>query len=200
MLLETALTTAEAVLNRGIRQSTTAAAICAQLDGRSMLVCLQRPSIDFSIQVVDGRVRVMPGTIDSADAGVSGPAVSMRRMLGADPDALLGNDEIRISGDTEVAEQFSALLRMASPDLEEELSHLIGDAAAHQLANAAREFQRWMAGASQSISRSMSEYLQEERREVPTRVELDEFLDAVDTLANDLARVEARVARLRRSD
>jgi ubiquinone biosynthesis protein UbiJ len=120
-------------------------------------------------------------------------------MLGADPEATLGNGEIQISGDTEIAEQFGALLRMARPDLEEELSHLIGDAAAHQLANAARDFQHWMAGASESISRSMSEYVQEERRDVPTRTELGEFLDAVDTLANDLARIEARVARLRRS-
>jgi ubiquinone biosynthesis protein UbiJ len=199
MLLETTLRTAEAVLNRGIGQSTTAAMICAKLEGRSLLVCLQRPSISFSIQAAAGRVRVLGGTTDSADASISGPAVSMRRMLGADPEATLGNGEIQISGDTEIAEQFGALLRMARPDLEEELSHLVGDAAAHQLANAARDFQHWIAGASQSISRSMSEYVQEERRDVPTRTELGEFLDAVDTLANDLARIEARVARLRRS-
>ncbi len=200
MLLEAALKSFEALLNRGIGQSTTAAAICAELEGRTLLVCTERPSSAFTLKAMGGRLTIRLGKSDAADAGISGPASSMTRLLGADTETPVGDSDIRISGDTEIAENFGALLRMARPDLEEEISHLIGDAAAHQLGNAAREFRSWMTGASESISRSVAEYLQEERRDLPTRAELEEFLDAVDTLANDFARVEARIARLRRRD
>jgi len=40
------------------------------------------------------------------------------------------------------------------------------------------------------------EYLQEEGRDVPTRVEVDEFLDGVDRLRDASERLEARLARL----
>ena len=51
--------------------------------------------------------------------------------------------------------------------------------------------------AAHSFSRSLSEYLREESRDLPTRLETDVFLAKVDALSNDLARAEARVARLR---
>ena len=43
----------------------------------------------------------------------------------------------------------------------------------------------------------MAEYLQEEGRDVPTRVEVEEFLEAVDQLREAADRLEARLARAR---
>ena len=45
----------------------------------------------------------------------------------------------------------------------------------------------------------MSEYLTVEKRSVLTHAELKHFLQAVDTLANDVERAAARVERLRNS-
>jgi ubiquinone biosynthesis protein UbiJ len=42
----------------------------------------------------------------------------------------------------------------------------------------------------------VAEYLQEEGRDVPTRVEVDEFLEDVDRLRDDTERLEARLSRL----
>ena len=45
----------------------------------------------------------------------------------------------------------------------------------------------------------MAEYLQEEGRDVPARVEVDEFLEGVDRLRDDTERLDAKLARLEAS-
>ncbi|GIT15267.1 MAG: hypothetical protein CM1200mP36_10230 [Gammaproteobacteria bacterium] len=48
-----------------------------------------------------------------------------------------------LAGDTETAEVFAELLRLARPELEEELSHLIGDVAAHRISQSAQRLIGW---------------------------------------------------------
>ena len=45
---------------------------------------------------------------------------------------------MRVSGDAETAQSFQKLFKAARPDFEEQLSRLVGDAAAHHMANVAR--------------------------------------------------------------
>jgi ubiquinone biosynthesis protein UbiJ len=68
--------------------------------------------------------------------------------------------------------------------------------AARQVANLARGVLQWGRRASGSLTGSVVEYLQEEGRDLPTRTEVDEFLEGVDGLREDVDRVEARVSRL----
>ena len=108
----------------------------------------------------------------------------------------LRGSAIRIAGDAEVAQRFQELLQQAQPDFEEELAGVFGDVAAHQMANFARGFFDWGRKAADSLALNVAEYLQEEGRDVPTRVELEEFLEAVDHLREAADRVEARLSRL----
>ena len=55
----------------------------------------------------------------------------------------------------------------ARPDFEEELSRVIGDVAAHQVANVARGFLDWGRKAGGSFATNVAEYLQEEGRDLP---------------------------------
>ncbi|MCE3285407.1 MAG: hypothetical protein K0R70_1663 [Steroidobacteraceae bacterium] len=73
---------------------------------------------------------------------------------------------------------------------------MIGDVAAHQVANVARGFLAWGRKAADAFSQNVAEYLQEEGRDVPTRTELEEFLESVDHLREATDRLEARLARL----
>jgi ubiquinone biosynthesis protein UbiJ len=103
---------------------------------------------------------------------------------------------VRIEGDAEVAQHFRELLAEAQPDFEEELSRVIGDVAARQVANFARGLLDWGRKASGSFAGSVAEFLQEEGRDLPTRTEVDEFLAGVDRVRDDAERLEARLARL----
>ncbi|MBL8201165.1 MAG: SCP2 sterol-binding domain-containing protein [Chromatiales bacterium] len=187
----------ELLINRGVGLSSTARAMAVALEARSLDVRLDGTPLALRLSARDGQVRVTAPGDGAAAATLAGPPLAMIRLLGGDPQALIREGEVRITGDTDIANQFRDLLHMARPDLEEELSKLVGDPVAHQVGNLARGFADWGLRAAESLSRSVGEYLTEERRTLPTRVEVDEFYRDVDRVANDVERAEARLARLK---
>jgi ubiquinone biosynthesis accessory factor UbiJ len=72
----------------------------------------------------------------------------------------------------------------------------VGDIAARQVGNFLRGVSGWGLDTADRLSRTVAEYLQEESRDLPARAELEAFLDQVDDLAADVARLEARLRRL----
>jgi ubiquinone biosynthesis protein UbiJ len=195
----------ERLINRGIGLSFTAQAMAAALDGKALDVRLDGTPLSVRLTAQDGQMRVtaigqMTGQATgetTAAATLAGSPLAMIRLLGGDPQALIREGEVRMTGDTDVANQFRDLLHMARPDLEDELSKLVGDPVAHQLGNLARGFADWGARAAESVSRSVGEYLTEERRTLPTRAEAQEFFRDVDRVTNDVERAEARLNRLK---
>ena len=184
------------LLNRGIRESAAATSLCTGLAGHSLALALDPPGLRLRMTAgIDG-LSLGPESDAPADATLSGPLSGFARLLLEDPAEVLRSGAVRIAGDTDIAERFQQLLSLARPDAEEELSRVIGDVAAHQVGNTARDLASWASRAAQSLGRSLGEYLQEERHDLPTRVEVDEFLADVDRLASDVDRAEARLRRL----
>lgn len=187
----------ERLLNRGIRSSTTATQLCEQLDGRALAVRVDDTGIGFRICANDGQLRVTERAGEDADAVMAGGPLSLQRLLGSDPEAAIRDGSVKISGDAEIATRFRELLKFAQPDVEEELSRLLGDPIAHQLGRMARNFESWAKRARHSLARSSAEYFQEESRDLPAPAEVQDFCQQVDELANAVARAEARLNQLR---
>ena len=185
----------EAILNGNVAQSGKARALVERLDGRSLALAADGTRLRLRMRVSEGRIHI-DDTDDPADARLSGTPLALLALAGPQAEEHLRGGGVRIEGDAEVAQRFRELLRHARPDFEEELSRSIGDVAAHQVANAARGFLEWGRRASDSLATSVAEFLQEEGRDVPTRLEVEEYLRAVDTLRNDVDRLEARLQRL----
>jgi ubiquinone biosynthesis protein UbiJ len=188
----------ELLLNRGLHESTTAAAIARDLEGRTLALRVEATPLDLRIRIADGRIRVTAPDSGTADAAISGSPIGLGRLLGADPQATVREGAVQVSGDSEIADAFRDLLRYASPDFEEELSRLVGDPLAHQAGNAVRGLARWNQAAARTLTRSIGEYLTEESGVLPTRQEMQDFSRAVDELVNAVARAEARVQRAQR--
>jgi ubiquinone biosynthesis protein UbiJ len=105
---------------------------------------------------------------------------------------------VHIEGDAEVAHGFSELLKLAKPDLEEELSRVVGDVAAHQLGNTVRSLLGFGRRVGDTFLQNAGEYLSEEGRDVPSKTEAEEFTRGVDTLRDDVERFAARLNALER--
>ena len=138
-----------------------------------------------------------PGYHADPDATLTGSPLSLARMSGPDPQRVIREGDVSVSGDAEVAEQFQYLLELVRPDFEEELSRFTGDAVAHEAGRFARGLAGWADNAGRSLGRSLAEYLTEESQALVTRVEADEFCAEVDTLSADVDRLEARLRILR---
>ena len=185
------------MLDAGVRYSTTAEALCAQLEGKSLQI--QPGPTAWAVYFIaeKGRLRLLPGQIDTPDAVISGSVANLARLAAADPEQVIREGKVRISGNAEVAEEFRALLDMVRPDWEEELSRLIGDPLAHSAGRAVRELRGWARGVRSSLGRSLAEYLTEESRDVAGAYELQEFCADVDALARDVDRAEAQLKQLK---
>ena len=175
----------ESLLNRQIAASSRARGLLASLAGRSLE--LRFPPTPFRLRACR-----------HADAVIEGTPLAFLRLLTNASTTTIRAGGLDVRGDAEVAEGFRSLFEAARPDLEEELSRFTGDAAAHHAARLAREAADFGRRAGDALARNLSEFLSEESRDVPARVEVEEFLDGVDRFREAVDRLEARVAALSR--
>lgn len=121
---------------------------------------------------------------------------SLRLALGGDYQYMLKNGALRIEGDVELANQLRAILKSIDVDWEEIASKYVGDAAAYQMGVFSRRINNYRQKSVENFRLDVSEYLQEESRIVPTKIEIEQFLSSVDELDADIDRLEMRTKRL----
>jgi ubiquinone biosynthesis protein UbiJ len=188
----------ERLLNRQLAESETARAEIAGLEGRVFGLELGGSALAIHMVVEAGRLELRSAVDEPADAHVSGTVSGFVRLATGDPQAAIRDGLVSFSGDVDVAQQFSRLLRALRPDWEEELSRLTGDVIAYRIGETVRRAGRFGVRFLDSLARNTADYLQEERRDLVGRHELDAFFADVDRTRDDVARLDARIARLER--
>jgi len=191
------LTPLESILNRNIAGSSAARAACKRLAGKTLAVHLtaapQNKLLSLYVNCGDDRISLTSASDAPVAATLSGSPLAYLSMAAAPPESAMRSGNVRIEGDAEVAQAFRDLLKAAQPDVEEEFARLVGDVAAHRIGNLARGAVAFGKRAADTFAQNVSEFLQEESRDVVTRVELDEFSDLVDRLREAADRAEARL-------
>jgi ubiquinone biosynthesis accessory factor UbiJ len=187
----------ERELNRLVGESTAARELLEGLDGTSFAVHVEGLPLTGVLHAEGERLRI--------DTDFGGATVTLRatpldllRLAGSDGLGGVKRTRADFSGDLEVAERYSQLLKLARPDLEDELSKWIGDIPAHALGEAARGAGAWLSRAASALTMNTAEYLQEESRAVPAPLEAQAFYADLETLRDDVERAAARLARLER--
>ncbi len=173
---------------------------------------LQGSVLEAHVQGVDKRFQLHPSAtgvgvvlVDGdgqqsavvPDVTISGPPFTLLRLLGSlgSVDGVLPPD-VSVSGELQLVQKLTRLAKRANIDWEEPLSKLFGDSVAHEIGRGVRGFVSWAHAASETFSSDMGEYLREERRLAPTRLEVDDFATGVDQTRDHVERLEVRVARL----
>ena len=180
-----------AVVNRQIAMTTPARELCAEMAGSVIAVQVSNTAIAMYFKVLEDTLLLSADYDQEPDAIISGSLLSLASLAGGEGAIRRGDVDLR--GDAELAQSFRKLLRLATPDFEEEMSTFIGDAPAHGIGQVARRIGRWGRDASSTMRQNISEYLQEESRALPSRNEVDAFRQDVDALRDDVARLEARI-------
>ncbi len=188
----------ESLLNRSLADSASAQAVCRRLEGRVLAIHVTGPELSVYFRSLGNTLELATKSEGTVAATISGTPLALLGLIAKSPESQIRSGVVRIEGDAEAAQNFQTLLKLARPDLEEELSRLVGDVAAHQVGSLARSALRFGQKAARTFSQNVSEYLQEESRDVPTRLEVNEFSSGVDRLRDDVERAEARLALLER--
>ena len=136
-------------------------------------------------------------TAGGVDAVIAGSVPALLQLAGAGGHrGKIRPVPAQVRGDAEIANLYRQLFALARPDMEEELSRLVGDPAARRLSRFARSAISWARRARRTAGENIAEYLQEESRDLVNASELEEFLQGVDVVREAADRVEARIARL----
>jgi ubiquinone biosynthesis protein UbiJ len=194
--LETALRPVASVLNRNIRTTTPARELCEKLDGTVVAIRVRNTALATWFIVSEDSLVLTTECDAEPDVVISGSLLTLARMAGESGVSALRDGSLELTGDAHIADDFQRLLSYAKPDIEEELSGVVGDAAAHRLGEFARGVGNWSRDARSTMGANIREYLQEEGRDAPSRYEVDRFTDHVNTLRDDVDRLEARIKRL----
>lgn len=194
--LETLMRPLTRLINRQLQSKTPARELCAELEDRVFAVRVKNTSLAIHVIVGPGEIYLSDEYGDEPDAVVTGSLWSLASLAGPDGETVIRDGSVELGGDSELALRFQALLRYARPELEEELSGVVGDVVAHSIGEFARSARRWGRETRSTFRQNVSEYLQEESRAVPSRYEADAFRAEVESLRDDVARFEAHVKRL----
>jgi len=153
------------------------------------LVPLPLPPLRVTI-LADGRLQ----------AGGETPSLTLQIGPGALFALARGEEEflraVEMSGNARLAQEVASLARHLRWDVEEDLSRLVGDVAAHRIAGTARAFVEWQLDAARRIAESAGDFLTEEARLLVRREEQAGHARAVSELRDALARLEKRIERL----
>ena len=190
-------TVLERTLNATLAMDPVSVQLLAKLEGR--VIAMNIESIDGSFYLLPHRqgVSIEIDYDQNPDIIIEGGLLAYARSATASVRGLANPDRLlEISGDADLVAVMRDFLRSLQPDLEEQLSSLIGDIPARQAGNQIRSFAEWAEQVGQSIAVNTGEYLTEEKQLLVVRPRIDRFLIAVDQLRNDTERLARRLDTL----
>ena len=187
----------EAVINRYLRLDPDIGARLATLSGRSIGIDLRGLDLTLYIFPDEHGIQLKEQIEGEPDTVLRGTPLGMARLgLGGKTEKTLFSGDVVIEGDVETGQAFKGILDELDIDWEEQLSRLTGDVIAHQLGNTARRGRRAVRHGLAALEKDLGEYLQEELRVLPSRIETENFSADVTRISMDFDRLKARLKRL----
>ena len=193
------LAAVEAAINRALELAPAGATALASLDDCVFALHCTAPVVDVYLQPQGQQIRLMGIYEGMPTTSIRGEASDFTELAtSSDPAATLINGGLELHGDSAPLLELQAILSDLDVDWEAPLVGALGDVAGHQLAQMLREAFSWGKQASASFGRQLEEFIHEEARLSPPRLELEDFYRDVQDLGLRVERLESRAARLRK--
>lgn len=195
LLNASVLTLAEASLNRLLASDPATLNRLGALTGKVIAIECTSPVFHLYLLPHGAGLDLLHHYEGSADVTISGSALLLARLPVQGNEVLFGKG-VSLSGDSTIAHKLQSTLADTRIDWEAWLGNLMGDAAGHEAAKVLRSIVGYSRDSASSLLLSTREYIQEEAHLLPTRVEIEAFMDEVDELRERAERLEARVRLL----
>ncbi len=193
------LAAAEAAINRALDLAPASATALASLQDKVFALHCTAPEVDVYLQPTDGHIRLMGRYDGPVTTSIRGQASDFAQLATTnDPAAALINGELALHGDSAPLIELQGILAHLDVDWEAPLVDALGDVAGHQLAQVLRGVFNWGRQASTGLARQVEEFIHEEARLCPPKLELEDFYRDVQELQMQVDRLASRTQRLRK--
>ena len=180
-----------AALNHLLTQNSWALQRLARFAGKTARFDIAPFSFAWTI-LADGSLR-NADMAASADAVCSIAPSLLPRLALHDEKA---HTDIRSEGDAAMLAEIFFLSRNLRWDAAEDLSHVTGDIAAERIVQILQSTHQQLRDSALNLAQAAAEYWTEERPLLAKPQQVSEFMQQVDTLRDDVARLEQRIGRL----
>lgn len=181
------------LLNHLVNQNSWAKEQLQPFGGKT--VKFNIPPLGANLTILEDGGLAMAGESAQPDASITvPPSVALRLLANDDAASTLAT----LEGDTELAATLAKVLRGMSWEYEDDLSRLIGDVPAHQLAEFGRKAGHEIRSQGINLMQMLVEYWQEEQPLLAKKRHVESFNRDVDTLREDSERLEKRSEHLQK--
>lgn len=143
------------------------------------------------------RIQFLENYQGDVDTRLSGSLSALGLMgLSATPMRALFKGEVRIEGDTLLAQKLQRMFEKLDINLEAKLARYSSDSFAQRVSTFLRGGRDWTQHTMTSFRLNLEEFLQEETRDLPAKAEAELVFQEIDVFRSDLDRLNARIERL----
>lgn len=194
-----ALAALEAAVNQALTLDPAAQRSLARFVGYTFAIECSAPAFAVYLQPGPVRVRLLGFHDGPATTRVAGTAADFAELANSsDPAATLINGNLTLQGDSAPLIELQQILGKLELDWEAPLVDTLGDVAGHQLAELLRAAFSSGRVISRSLLRQLEEFIHEEARLSPPRLEVEDFYTDVQALEQRVERLQSRLTRLRK--
>ena len=184
-------------INSQITTRTSAKKISQELEGKILSIQIKNTSHFFNVIMISNELNLHTNK-ENFDVQISGSLISFTNLLRDNSSDALRDGSIGINGDVAVAQKFQKLFEMIKPDIEEELSHVVGDVMANNIVKFSKKTGDWMLNTRDILQENIKEYLQEEIKLMPSKYEFNFFSKEVSKIRDDIERLEKKINEFQR--
>ena len=171
----------------------------ARLAGKRISVNIKKVDLTFYVLIETDHIAFISATDDIDVRLKAKPSTLLKIARDGMEDAELDKGELEIEGDAIIGQRFASMLNSLDIDWEELLAQRVGDVPARIAFDFLTKAQQWQADAKTTIQKNLNEFLVEEAQIVSHASQVDHFVQAVDMIRNDTARLQARLAKIEKT-
>lgn len=191
------INTLETAINHYLSLDRNVSLFLTPISGKIIAVTIEPFNETLYLCPAPDSIQLLDYSPEPADTQLTGSLFALGLMgLSANPMRTVFSGEVKIEGDMHTGRKFQALFANLDINLEPKLARLTGDATAHRISRFFRSGRDWSRDAIETFRLNLSEFLQEETRELPAAPETDIFYRQVDELRTDFDRLQSRIERL----
>ena len=194
-LIESTLNPFIHIINRQINTITPALQLSNELDVKIFCMKIKDTKHNLNLIMSNNSLQILTEPSEY-DLQITGSLLTFVGLIKNDPEDAVRDGQLNFQGDIATGQKFQRLMQYAKPDIEEELSNVVGDVTARGMGKANEKFSTWLTNSQEIIEQNISEYLQEEKQILPSQYEFSKFQKAVNKLRDDVDRFEIKLSRL----
>jgi len=198
MLTSASCAALEKAINSSLSLDPTTQNKLAAYAGKIIRIACTKPEVIFYIRI-DSSIRILQYCEDSIDAGIEGPSHEWLALIAADDAAsALINGKLVMQGDSSLFLELKTIAAQIDLDWEGYIARFIGDVPAHLAGKAAGSLMGFGQQARQTLLRTVDNFLHEEARILPTRIECENLYTQLRDLEMQIDRLEAKTKRYKK--